>query len=301
MRIGSVASGPLTSVTMLKYRLLYGTLMTMAFIGIVLVDGWIDGSITAAASDNRAIQATLTTFLVALVMGLGCLEFAKLAACRNLVMMPVASVFGTVVLSTSWYWLQPVPDARRLPLLALVLVAAFLAVLLEQYFRRVTDGVLPNGGASCMALAYLGVCGAFFLAVRIDLGLWQGLSFIMIVKCSDIGAYTFGKIFGKHKFSPRISPGKTWEGFLGAVLFAALTSFALASILGILSVGPALLFGACLAFVGQMGDLAESMMKRDAQQKDSSNRVPGFGGILDVIDSPLVAAPFAYGFFKLVG
>jgi phosphatidate cytidylyltransferase len=62
----------------------------------------------------------------------------------------------------------------------------------------------------------------------------------------------------------------------------------------------ALVFGGCFAVIGQMGDLAESMMKRDARQKDSSNRVPGFGGILDVIDSPLVAVPFAYLFFRLI-
>ena len=62
----------------------------------------------------------------------------------------------------------------------------------------------------------------------------------------------------------------------------------------------AVAFGTGFAVIGQMGDLAESMMKRDARQKDSSNRVPGFGGILDVIDSPLVAAPFAYLFFRFV-
>ncbi|HUN80691.1 MAG TPA: phosphatidate cytidylyltransferase, partial [Phycisphaerae bacterium] len=201
----------------------------------------------------------------------------------------------------SWYWLQRVPDGRRLPVFAVVLTGLFLSVLLEQYFRHATEGVLPNCGASYMAMAYLGVVGAFFLIIRIEIGLWQALMVIAAVKCSDIGAYTFGKIFGKRRFSPRISPGKTWEGFLGAVVFAVLVSFAFASSLHIMSAGLAVLFGACLAFVGQMGDLAESMMKRDARQKDSSSRIPGFGGILDLIDSPLVAAPFAYVFFKLIG
>jgi phosphatidate cytidylyltransferase len=286
---------------MLKHRLLYGLLMTAAFVGIILLDGWFDGSITATPADNNPVQATLATLLIALVMGLGSLEFAKLAAFRNMIVMPVASVFGVVVLSTCWYWLQSVPASSRFPVLALVSTAVFLAVLLEQYFRKITDGVLPNCAASCMALAYLGVGGAFFLAVRIDIGLWQALSFILVVKCSDIGAYTFGKLFGKRRFSPRISPGKTWEGFVGAVFFAIVISLTAARVLGIMSVGSAFVFGACLAFVGQMGDLAESMMKRDAQQKDSSSRVPGFGGILDVIDSPLVAAPFTYIFFKWVG
>jgi phosphatidate cytidylyltransferase len=286
---------------MLKHRLIFGLLMTAAFTGIILFDGWIDGSITTTPADNRAIQATLATLLIALVMGLGSLEFSKLAAAKNMLVMPVSSIFGVVVLSTSWFWLQSVPVPSRFEVLALVSMAIFLAVLLEQYVRKITNDVLPNCAASCMALAYLGIGGAFFLAVRIDFGLWQALSFILVVKCSDIGAYTFGKLFGKRKFSPRISPGKTWEGFAGAVVFATIVSGAAASILGIMSLGSALLFGPCLAFVGQMGDLAESMMKRDAHQKDSSNRVPGFGGILDVIDSPLVAAPFTYVFFKLMG
>jgi phosphatidate cytidylyltransferase len=286
---------------MLKHRLLFGTLMTAVFVGIILLDGWIDGSLTTTLADDKAIRATLTTFLVALVMGLGSLELTKLASFRNIVVMPLASVFGAIVLSTSWYWLQPMSDSLRLPVLALVLTGLFLAVLLEQYFRHSTEGVLPNCGVSCMILIYLGLVGGFFLALRIEIGLWQALMVVAAVKCSDIGAYTFGKLFGKHRFSPRISPGKTWEGFVGAVIFAAAVSFAFASGFGIMPVGSALIFGACLAFVGQMGDLAESMIKRDAHQKDSSNRVPGFGGILDVIDSPLVAAPFAYICFKVIG
>jgi phosphatidate cytidylyltransferase len=286
---------------MLKHRLIFGVLMTAAFTGIILFDGWLDGSITATLTDNRATQATLATLLIALVMGLGSLEFAKLASFKNMLVMPISSAFGVVVLSTSWYWLQPIANASRFPVYATVLMGIFLAVLLEQYFRKVTEGVLTNCAASCMALAYLGIGGAFFLAVRIDVGLWQALSFILVVKCSDIGAYTFGKLFGKRRFSPRISPGKTWEGFAGAVVFATIVSCAAAKIVGIMSIGSALLFGPLMAFVGQMGDLAESMMKRDAHQKDSSSRVPGFGGILDVIDSPLVAAPFTYVFFKLIG
>ncbi|MHC4520983.1 MAG: phosphatidate cytidylyltransferase, partial [Planctomycetota bacterium] len=142
--------------------------------------------------------------------------------------------------------------------------------------------------------------GAFLLAIRIEIGLWEALMLMFVVKFSDIGAYTFGKLFGRHKFSPRVSPGKTWEGLAGAVAAATAVSLAFAAAFGTMTPWQALVFGPAFAVIGQMGDLAESMMKRDAQQKDSSNRVPGFGGILDVIDSPLVAAPFGYLFFRLV-
>jgi phosphatidate cytidylyltransferase len=284
---------------MFKYRLLFGLLMTAAFAGIVVLDGWIDGSVTASLADDKAVQATLTTLLVVFVMGFATLEFSSLASFKNLTVLPVASVVGVVVLSSSWYWLQFASASRQVAF-ALVLSGVFLAMLLEQYLRFGANGVLVNCGASCLVLIYLGIVGAFVVAVRIDFGLWELLMFVFTVKCSDIGAYMLGRLFGKHRFSPRISPGKTWEGFGGSILFAGAVSFAFASISGIMSGWSAVIFGVCLAFVGQMGDLAESMMKRDTCQKDSSSSVPGFGGILDVIDSPLVAAPFAYLLFRLM-
>jgi phosphatidate cytidylyltransferase len=107
-------------------------------------------------------------------------------------------------------------------------------------------------------------------------------------------------MFGKHKFSPKISPGKTWEGMAGAIVFAMIVAVLFAAVLGIMKVWQAAIFGLCFAFIGQFGDLAESMIKRDAAQKDSSDSVPGFGGVLDVIDSPLAAAPFVYLFFIII-
>ncbi len=83
----------------------------------------------------------------------------------------------------------------------------------------------------------------------------------------------------------------------GAVLTAVIAALLFAAGCDIMAWWSAVIFGICFAFIGQAGDLVESMMKRDAEQKDSSNKVPGFGGILDIIDSPLVAAPFAYLFF----
>ena len=96
--------------------------------------------------------------------------------------------------------------------------------------------------------------------------------------------------------SSDLSPGKTWEGLAGAMVVAAGVSLAFALAFGIMKIWIAPVFGVVMAVVGQLSDLSESMLKRDAQQKDSSNRVPGFGGLLDVIDSPLFAAPCAYLF-----
>ena len=121
--------------------------------------------------------------------------------------------------------------------------------------------------------------------------------FAYVVKSADIGAYSIGTLFGKHKFSPKISPGKTWEGMGGAVAAAIIVAIGFALICDIMLWWPAAIFGLGFAFIGQLGDLAESMIKRDAEQKDAANKVPGFGGILDIVDSPLLAGPFAYLFF----
>ena len=138
------------------------------------------------------------------------------------------------------------------------------------------------------------------LALRIDFGVWPLLMFVFVVKGADIGAYTAGKLFGRHKFSPVVSPGKTWEGMAGAIIAAEAVAVSFAAGFDIMGILMAVIFGLVFAVIGQLGDLAESMLKRDAEQKDSTNAIPGFGGVLDVVDSPLAGAAFAYLFFVLV-
>jgi len=119
------------------------------------------------------------------------------------------------------------------------------------------------------------------------------------VKFTDIGAFFGGRALGKHKLIPWLSPGKTWEGLGFGVLTAAIVGMICAPWISQLLWWQGLIFGAVIGLVGQAGDLLESLMKRDAQVKDSGQLIPGFGGILDVIDSPLLAAPFAYLLFSL--
>ena len=284
---------------MLKYRLIVGSLMIALFSSLLLLDGWLDGSLTASPADDRQVQGTIVMILVAGIMSLGGLELARLAASKGLVVLNPACTIGLILLSTTWYWprLVSIPQGVYLPVATALALAG---MLVRQQQRFGTAGVLANCGISCFALLYLGLLGSFVLAIRIDGGLWEFLGFVFAVKASDIGAYTFGRLFGRHKLAPRVSPGKTWEGLAGAVVFAIVVSLAFALVFDIMRVWLAPVFGAVMAVVGQLSDLVESMLKRDAQQKDSSNRVPGFGGILDVIDSPLFAAPCAYLFFAIV-
>jgi phosphatidate cytidylyltransferase len=112
------------------------------------------------------------------------------------------------------------------------------------------------------------------MAFRTDFGAIAFLMYIFTVKCSDIGAYTLGRMIGKHKFSPIISPKKTWEGMLGACILASIVSSLFAKVFDIMPIWQAILFGIIFAFLGQLGDLAESMLKRAAEQKDSSAAIP---------------------------
>ncbi|MHC4264917.1 MAG: phosphatidate cytidylyltransferase [Planctomycetota bacterium] len=287
---------------MLKHRLLFGTLMTILFASLMIFDGWLDGSLTDSALDDMGVQGTVLCILIVLLVIPAQIEFSGLANLKNIKIFKPVSITASILFATSWYWLQLLTFSLEFYLLYLS-VFSLLALFLYQYLYYGTSGVITNCGANYLSIIYLGLLSSFVLGVRLDFGLWAFLMFVFVIKCSDIGAYTIGKLFGKHKFSPKISPGKTWEGMAGAIGFAVIVAVLFAKIFDIMGLLHAVVFGACFAFIGQCGDLAESMLKRDAEQKDSvspnSVGVPGFGGLLDVIDSPVAAAPFAYMFFLL--
>ncbi len=281
---------------MLRYRLFFGTLMTVLFTAVVIFDGWLDGSLTASAADDRPVQATVFCVLIGLLAIPSQLELSKLAAAKNLKTFVPVSIVASILFATCWYWQQLIEIP---PEIYLIFLSAFvlLALLLCQYISYGTSAVLANCGANYFTILYLGLLSSFCMAIRIEFGPWPLLMFVFVVKSADIGAYAIGTLFGKHKFSPKISPSKTWEGMGGAVAAAMIVAVGFATSCDIMDWPLAIIFGFCFAFIGQIGDLVESMMKRDAEQKDSANNVPGFGGILDIIDSVLVAAPFAYLFF----
>jgi phosphatidate cytidylyltransferase len=118
--------------------------------------------------------------------------------------------------------------------------------------------------------------------------------FLTCVKFCDIGAYFTGRFLGRHLWVPSISPKKTWEGFFGGIVIAVIAASLFAQFSAIMGIGRAVVFGVVAAVTGQLGDLLESMLKRDAGSKDSASLIPEFGGVLDLLDSVLVAAPFAY-------
>jgi len=138
---------------------------------------------------------------------------------------------------------------------------------------------------------------------RID-GNYYVLYFILVTKFSDLGAYCVGSLIGKHKMIPRISPGKTWEGFGGAIFTSTVVSVLFVSFLQHklhgMNMTHAVILGVLLSVAAVVGDLIESIFKREARVKDSGRWFPGIGGILDLMDSLLFNAPLMYLYLRHV-
>ena len=135
-------------------------------------------------------------------------------------------------------------------------------------------------------------------------GNWWLLFFIVVSKMSDTGAYCIGQLIGKNKMIPRVSPGKTWEGFAGGIVFSIVTAWIFHHFagdhFGLMPLSHALILGVLLGVGSVAGDLVESLFKREADVKDSGHFFPGVGGVLDLLDSLLFNAPIMYFYLKYV-
>ena len=177
--------------------------------------------------------------------------------------------------------------------------ATIVIIFIRQFMRENTFEALGGLATTLFGLAYIAALFSYFFYIRaIDAhqGAWLVLFLILVTKMGDVGAYAVGNAIGRHTLISRISPRKTTEGFAGAVVFSAVTAMLARSMLGRPITPPmALLLGGFLGVSGQLGDLAESLLKRDCQVKDSGTLMPGLGGVLDVLDSLLFTAPLFYG------
>ena len=167
-------------------------------------------------------------------------------------------------------------------------------------------GVIVNVALGIFAVMYVGLLMTFVAELRMfgdnKTGMAALVSLLFIAKFADTGAYFVGKTFGRHKMAPRLSPGKTIEGAAGGIAVACAASWVYFSFIGPGITGSesspplwgVLVYGAVIAVAGMVGDLCESLLKRDMQRKDSSSWLPGLGGVLDILDSVLAAAPPAF-------
>ena len=186
-------------------------------------------------------------------------------------------------------------------------VASILPFVAEMRRYKEPGRSTVNVALAIFIIAYIGLSIAFVAELRFfhsnEWGMAALVSLLLITKFSDAGAYFAGRSLGRHKLAPVISPGKTVEGAIGGVVAACLASWVFFQFIVPLMV-PAppprtplwgsLVYGLLIAVAGIVGDLAESLVKRDLGRKDSSRWLPGLGGVLDILDSVLVSAPPAF-------
>lgn len=290
---------------MLRYRLILGALLIAGLAGL-------------CALDARAGTPGLYLLPLALLAAvLGADEFVRLAGRR----LPVSNVLvcagSLAIVLSNW---APVAFAGRThigpwgwPSLAFGLS---LAIVFADEIRRyeAPGKAIERIATAALGLAYCGLLMSFVVQLRFfdpseqpGWGIVALVSLIVVVKACDTGAYTVGRLIGKHKLAPRLSPGKTIEGAVGGLAFACIGAWATFGLLVPLLVDEPLptpplrwmVYGLVVGLAGMLGDLAESLLKRDVGAKDSSTWLPGFGGVLDILDSILYAAPAAYACWAL--
>jgi len=208
--------------------------------------------------------------------------------CGLLLRVLSAAVLGPLLLAAIWFgfpWID--------------LVAAAAAPLMVAEWTRLTRG-RPLVRLSAYVYALAALLALLWLRHQPEMGRETVIWIVACTWATDIGAYFVGASVGGAKLAPRISPSKTWSGLIGGMACAAAVSASLGLAFGLGSSFPLALIGACLAVVGQIGDLAESAVKRGAGVKDSGSLIPGHGGLLDRVDG-LVAILVVVAIVRLSG
>jgi phosphatidate cytidylyltransferase len=279
-----------------------GAILIALTVGVLILDQWL-------GSWYPFLFVTVMTLAV-----LGCIELRELldAALRPPFWLSFLSVIGLVAIN----WIRPIgelfgkstdPWHGIVGLLAGIILAAFLW---EMAVFRKPGASIPRMATVVWMAGYLGLLPCFLIQLRWrTAGSTEGVTHqgsvalalaIFVPKCCDTGAYFTGRLIGKHAMAPVLSPKKTWEGAAGGLIAAVAAGIGINRFGPILhGIGTEVAFGLTVGIAAMLGDLAESLIKRDSGRKDASQAVPGFGGVLDIIDSILFASPVAYCWLAL--
>jgi phosphatidate cytidylyltransferase len=298
----------------LRNRLTFGPLMLVGLLFMLWVDHaaqrWTQPWMQRTYGVAEGIGGIGLMFLLFLIMPAAVQEVAILFTAEQIRPYRMLSAAGSSALILHGFFTQFPPFQKiAASCFAFIVVFIMLGAALRRAFKKQTQEAILKMAGTVLATMYLGGLGWFLMALRVKHSehangfhgtTWTMLSMLLMVKFTDIGAYFGGRAFGKHKLIFWLSPGKTWEGLFFGLMTAGLVGAVCAPGLPNVPWWKGFIFGMIIGGIGQLGDLLESLMKRDAEVKDSGRLVPGFGGILDIIDSPLVAAPFAYLLFSLL-
>ena len=236
---------------------------------------------------------------VALILGIAAWEYSQIFRVSGYQPASIIAILGaaSLALGRAWDGFESAPW-----IISLIILAGMTYHLVA--FERGRDSAGTDFAVTLSAILYLGWLGSYLISIRsLPEGFWWLLLVLPCVWLADSGAYFIGRAFGKHKLSPRLSPKKTWEGYLGGILVGTLGAVGLVYLWKIwagpsFSISPlqGALLGFILSTITTLGDLGESMIKRQSGVKDSSNLLPGHGGVFDRIDSWLWAAVIGYYF-----
>jgi phosphatidate cytidylyltransferase len=273
--------------------------------------------LTAIFSGNPFVREWVFLGLMLLLAGAGLLEFYGLVEKRGLVCFKTWGVTnGLLLMGATFYYVtvyQPGHEHRGLPSRAndfetSVLILFVLGLCVREFVSKKNQSVgLTAISTTLLGLMYVPWLLNFIQKINFFPGVdgrFYVLYFILVTKFSDVGAYCVGSLVGRHKMIPRISPGKTWEGFAGAIVVSKGASVLFAHLAGPRLAGMntlhAVALGMMLSVAAVIGDLIESLFKREAGVKDSGRFFPGIGGILDLLDSLLFNAPLMYLYLRHV-
>ena len=237
--------------------------------------------------------------LVISIVGPALFEFFQIIEKKGLV---VYKYFGTaigIILPVAIYLHLGEGFANLEPFF--IVIACLFAFVLQLTRVEPTKDHLITIALTLFALFYISWFCSFFIKIKyLPNGSWLVFFVIVITKIGDVGAYFIGRKFGKHTLIPRISPKKTKEGAIGGLACSLIAAVVCRGLLSGFAFYHVLILGALLGVLGQVGDLAESLLKRDFDSKDSGIALPGVGGVLDVIDSLLFTAPIFYFYVKII-
>jgi len=291
----------------MKTRIILGAVMIAVLLGVLALDWYLEDArvirIGRTGGETVVLRGLPVAVVLLLLSAQAVLEMARFCAVSGVLILARSAVIGAAGLGTLPLWWQFVGGDPSGAGVILLLAAFVWLIFIEQMiFRRTADAVRTIA-CTMLTVLYLGLGGAMILQIRMfePDGLMKLVLFLAAVKCTDIGAYFTGSAIGRHKLIPWLSPGKSWEGLAGGLAAAAGVSVFVVLGAGIdLAVWQAAVFGVVIGLFGQFGDLCESLFKRAVKLKDSATVVPEFGGILDIVDSPLLAAPAAYALLAVM-
>lgn len=266
---------------MLRTRVISAAIMLPVVLALVYIGGW------------------PYTLLIAGATVIAGVEYVKMFRRQGYTLSIVSVCFLTLLWEIPGVW----PDRMWFPAVGAVGVLAVSFWELVQLRRQPAKFSPTENWALIVAGGtYLGLGGAYLIALRvIPDGFWWTLSTLVAVWVGDSAAYFFGRRYGRHKMAPTISPGKSWEGYVAQVVSGPFTGLLMAWVghliygqAATLTYGSGAVLGLVLNVLCPAGDFLESMMKREVAVKDSSNLIPGHGGMLDRIDSLLWAGIIGY-------